>query len=85
MHLLEYQSPHDGIEFFGWSPESFSIMGSKLVNRQIGKNMFPKETCPGSIQKLASFRAQILPGIDQVGRFVIANMNHEISTYVIDI
>jgi hypothetical protein len=47
--------------------------------------MLPEQTGPGVIQKFASFGSQVVPGIDQVGRFVIAGMNHGISTYIVNI
>jgi hypothetical protein len=75
MHLLENQRPQGGKDLLGRSPESVGITRRDLMNGQLGKDMIPEQTGPGFVQKFASFGAQVVPGIDQVGRFVITGMN----------
>ena len=46
MHLLEDQRPHGGIQLFGRPSEIFSKETGKLMNGQLGQDMFPEQTGP---------------------------------------
>ncbi len=85
VHLLEDQRPKGGIDLLGRTAETLRVAGGNLPNGQLGKDMLPEQTGPGSIQQFASFRPQVVPRVDQVGCFVIADMNHGGSTYLMNI
>src|SRR3989304_7709389 len=85
MHLLEDQTSHSGVQLFGRTAVSFGKIGGNLINRQRPEAMFLKNAGPGLGQKLLSFRSQIVPGIEKVGRLVIVSMNHVIHLQAVDI
>ena len=55
------------------------------MDGQLPEDMFLENTGPGLGQKLLHFRSQIVPGIEKVGRLVIARMNHVIHLQTVDI
>ena len=59
VHLLEYHETDHGIEFLGRRPENRIVRGKYLLDRQRGKNMFPKYLCPGVIDALFAFGSQV--------------------------
>ena len=85
VHLLENQTPQGGVQLFGRTAEPLRVAGGALPGWLAGKDMLPEQTGPGSVQQFASFGAQIVPGADQAGRFVIADMNHGSVTYLMNI
>jgi len=55
------------------------------MDGQLSEDMFLENTGPGFFHKPPSFGAQETPGIEKVGRLVIARMNHLIHLQTIDI
>jgi hypothetical protein len=74
--LLEQQHPQSGVEFLGGSSISLTKAGSDFVHRKLTKNVFPKQSSPGSIQEVASFLAEEAPWIEKIGCVVISGANH---------
>jgi hypothetical protein len=85
VHLLEDQPSQGGVQLFGRTAASFGKIGGNLMDGQLPEDMFLENAGPRLGQKLLPFRSQIVPGIEKVGRLVIARMNHEIHLQTVDI
>jgi hypothetical protein len=72
-------------QLFRRSARAFGKRGGNLMDGQLPEDVFSKNAGPGLFHKPPSFGAQETPGIEKVGRLVIARMNHEIHLQTVDI